>query len=396
MKKSFGILLSVFFLVAFFFNFSISAPKPITFNKTTVPNLECPVPPPHSIICDLAPLGNPDGEVNVGDALLCLRFALGLEPGHPTADECTHGDVGPLDSNGCLNPDGQVDLADSLVILRLTLGLIDFSHCTATPATLTIELTGVSPGTTFVGLDLTIDYNESKLTFISAAAGTLTSGATVIPNNDSNRVRVGLIKTDGFDGGSNGSVMVLTFDIIQPNISQGDFVVTDFSATDLIGTDAGLSTDNIYLGISSNMIPACEQGDYITIDDLYDCCGIPGACNQKMECEGKSALIKGYISYVNVWNKKEYPWLPYSKFLIYNAERNMNLEVRVDSDDADMIFKTIQAHSAHPDNPACIKGQLVGVDLPDMETCHRNLIIVLSEPESIFFIEEERKLDEAQ
>ena len=29
---------------------------------------------------DVAPLGNPDGQVNVGDALLCLRFALGACP----------------------------------------------------------------------------------------------------------------------------------------------------------------------------------------------------------------------------------------------------------------------------------------------------------------------------
>lgn len=144
----------------------------------------------------------------------------------------------------------------------------------------------------------------------------------------------------------------------------------------------------------TNMIPLCEHGDYITLNELYEWCKIPGVCCQEMECEGKFALIKGYISYVNVWNKREYPWLPHSKFLIYNAERNINVEVRVDSDDADMIFKKIEEHSGSPDDPVYITGQLVGVDLPDMGTCHRDLIVVLFKAKSIFY--RGGKLDEAQ
>lgn len=138
-------------------------------------------------------------------------------------------------------------------------------------------------------------------------------------------------------------------------------------------------------GKITNLIPACEQGDYITLDELYDCCGIPGVCFQEMECEKKFALIEGYISYVNIWNKREYSWLPHSKFMIYNAERNINVEVRMDSDDADMIFEKIREHSGSPDDPVYIKGKLVGVDMPAMETCHRNLEIFLYSGEAIFF-----------
>ena len=76
---------------------------------------------------DIAPLGSPDGVVNVGDALIGLRFALSLEPGHPTADELCHGDVAPLDSSNMPNPDGHITVGDALVILRRALGLISFS-----------------------------------------------------------------------------------------------------------------------------------------------------------------------------------------------------------------------------------------------------------------------------
>lgn len=74
---------------------------------------------------DVAPLGNRDGKIEVGDALVCLRFALGLES--PTQDDLEHGDVAPLDSKGQPNPDGALTVGDALVILRMALGLI---HCT--------------------------------------------------------------------------------------------------------------------------------------------------------------------------------------------------------------------------------------------------------------------------
>ena len=73
---------------------------------------------------DVAPLGNRDGMVNVGDALVALRFALLLET--PTQEDMQHGDVAPLDANGQPNPDGVINVGDALVILRKALGIIGF------------------------------------------------------------------------------------------------------------------------------------------------------------------------------------------------------------------------------------------------------------------------------
>ena len=73
---------------------------------------------------DVAPLGNRDGVVNVGDALVALRFALGLET--PAQGDMEHGDVAPLDSQGIPSPDGVMSIGDALVILRKALGIIAF------------------------------------------------------------------------------------------------------------------------------------------------------------------------------------------------------------------------------------------------------------------------------
>jgi hypothetical protein len=73
---------------------------------------------------DVAPFGNRDGMVNVGDALVALRFALTLET--PTQEDIAHGDVAPLDTQGKPDPDGAITVGDALVILRKALGIIEF------------------------------------------------------------------------------------------------------------------------------------------------------------------------------------------------------------------------------------------------------------------------------
>jgi len=73
---------------------------------------------------DVAPLGNRDGKVNIGDALVTLRFALGLET--PSDEDKCHADVAPLGADGMPNPDGKITIGDALVILRKALGLVSW------------------------------------------------------------------------------------------------------------------------------------------------------------------------------------------------------------------------------------------------------------------------------
>lgn len=74
---------------------------------------------------DVAPIGARDGKVTVADALIVLRYALGLITPIP-ADDLSHGDVAPLDAQGVPNPDGKLTVADALIVLRKALGLVTF------------------------------------------------------------------------------------------------------------------------------------------------------------------------------------------------------------------------------------------------------------------------------
>ncbi|NVN89239.1 MAG: hypothetical protein HXX11_01435 [Desulfuromonadales bacterium] len=64
---------------------------------------------------------NNDGIVDVSDALMALRMAVGLIT--PTAAELSAGDVSPQ-SGGKPAPDGIIDISDALLILRKVVGLV--------------------------------------------------------------------------------------------------------------------------------------------------------------------------------------------------------------------------------------------------------------------------------
>ncbi len=74
---------------------------------------------------DVAPLGHRDNEVTIADALVTLRYALGLITPIPP-DDLAHGDVAPLGIHGRPQPDGFLTVADALVTLRKALQLISF------------------------------------------------------------------------------------------------------------------------------------------------------------------------------------------------------------------------------------------------------------------------------
>lgn len=68
---------------------------------------------------------SPEGtSASVADALRALRIAVNLL--QPTQDDRNHGDVAPLGPDGKPRPDGKIDLQDALVILRKAVGIISW------------------------------------------------------------------------------------------------------------------------------------------------------------------------------------------------------------------------------------------------------------------------------
>ena len=125
---------------------------------------------------------------------------------------------------------------------------------------------------------------------------------------------------------------------------------------------------------------------YISVEEIFHECHIPGPCGQKMACEGEIGKVKGYIDYDNIFDKKNYPQLPYEKFKIFD-EKGKSLEVWTVSADNSDIFEKIYQNKSFPWKMAFIKGVLVGVDMPIMGVCHRSIRMNIEKADDIIFAE---------
>jgi hypothetical protein len=90
----------------------------------------CGAVAPSHVLGDLAPRGAPDERISVADVVVALRLAVQLDT--PTADEMVTGDVAPgavtepwtTPPVFTASPNGSIDVGDAVVILRAAVGLI--------------------------------------------------------------------------------------------------------------------------------------------------------------------------------------------------------------------------------------------------------------------------------
>lgn len=110
---------------------------------------------------DLAPRGNPDGELNVADVLILQRIVFELIT--PTTQEFQAGDIAPLG-----NPDGVLDAADLMLLIRAVLGEI----------TLPPLLDDIAPALADGSLISVIDHGTGLVSVIGSPVS-VEAGATV-------------------------------------------------------------------------------------------------------------------------------------------------------------------------------------------------------------------------
>lgn len=142
--------------------------------------------------------------------------------------------------------------------------------------------------------------------------------------------------------------------------------------------------------------PLPQETKYLTIPELESFCNLPGRCNEKMSCEEKDVFVKGYIDYNNVFDKKNYPQLPYEKFRIADKPYVSTLEklkmaeiraleVFATGDDNSAIFKKIYDNVADPKKSVFVNGRIEGVDMPIMGQCRRGIKLNITDEKEIKF-----------
>ncbi len=119
------------------------------------------VSPAQHLAGDVAPLGNPDGQLNIADVLILERFIIGDLI--PTDQERLITDVAPLGG-----PDGLLNAGDVVVLQRAVLGLITLPDISIGPAVPVLfpalSPTSVNPypvsGMADPGMDIRVYVNE--------------------------------------------------------------------------------------------------------------------------------------------------------------------------------------------------------------------------------------------
>jgi hypothetical protein len=101
-----------------------------------------------------------------------------------------------------------------------------------------------------------------------------------------------------------------------------------------------------------------------------------------MPCEGKIAYVFGAVDKVNIWDKARHPWLPVGKFFLRGLDDRRMLEVRVKSPQADQVFKVLRSQIP-TSATAIVNGRIMGIDLPAMRECRRDVVLVMDSPSAL-------------
>lgn len=134
-----------------------------------------------------------------------------------------------------------------------------------------------------------------------------------------------------------------------------------------------------------------QKINYFTISELDSFCNLPSKCQEKASCEGKEVIVRGYIDYTNVFDKKSYPQLSYEKFLltdkllIPNAKIQYTLEVFTTGEDNSTIFKKIYDNKINPPKLVFVNGQIEGFDMTIMGRCQRGIQLNITDEKEINF-----------
>ncbi|MCL5019907.1 MAG: hypothetical protein M1426_05530 [Patescibacteria group bacterium] len=148
---------------------------------------------------------------------------------------------------------------------------------------------------------------------------------------------------------------------------------------------------SITLIIVSFLITACKEDqnqqakEYLTIPEVISFCKLPGKCGQKMVCEGQEIKVKGYIDYINIFDKAHYPQLPYEKFIIKDTTATISLEIWTEGNDNSGIFKKIYESGENSQKMAFINGIIEGWDAPTLQDCKRWIKINIQKDDNISF-----------
>lgn len=133
---------------------------------------------------------------------------------------------------------------------------------------------------------------------------------------------------------------------------------------------------------ASRAMPANEPTELLSVQALRAYCGSGAPCGSDLACEGQLVRLFGQVDGANIWERSRYPWLPAEKFFLRDQHGAAMIEVRVEMADSSAVFKELRA-AAGNSSQVFLHARVIAIDLPVMQDCRREIVLVLERQSSL-------------
>ncbi len=131
------------------------------------------------------------------------------------------------------------------------------------------------------------------------------------------------------------------------------------------------------LGMGSNKVAVAP----LSLEGLYAFCGLPLACGAPISWEGKAVTLQGRLDPHNLFDKTNYPQLPYEKFRLID-DQGRSVEVWAQAKDNRPIFEKLAGRSS---DEIVVQGRLAAVKMPVAGDCRTGVKVEIDDAQQISF-----------
>jgi hypothetical protein len=132
----------------------------------------------------------------------------------------------------------------------------------------------------------------------------------------------------------------------------------------------------LIMGMGSNKSASTAA---LSLEGLYAYCGLPAPCDTPVTWEGKSVAVGGRLDPVNIFDKTNYPQLPYEKFRLTDGQ-GRSVEIWAQAKDNRPIFEKLARRAS---DEIVVRGRLAAFKMPIAGDCKTGVKVVIDAAEQI-------------
>ncbi|GEM_PF-1636408 len=151
----------------------------------------------------------------------------------------------------------------------------------------------------------------------------------------------------------------------------------------MVTNTAGLVLRTVAVLLVAGCLMMCRHDglcrtDSLSLEQLFRRCSLPADCGRSQDCDHSAVTVWGYLDPANIFDRRNYPRLPYEKFVIHDGHgRRLEVWVRGPGGENEAIFDRISRPAGNDRKVVIVKGRVEPVEMFTMEGCRRGIKLVV-------------------